>query len=89
MSAPKVEIYTSPWCGYCTRAKRLLDGKGVTYEEIDVMAEPARRAEMTSRAGGRTSVPQVFINGQHIGGCDDTHALDRDGKLDALLGIGA
>lgn len=89
MSAPKVEIYTSPWCGYCTRAKRLLDGKGVTYEEIDVMAEPARRAEMTSRAGGRTSVPQVFINGQHIGGCDDTHTLDRDGKLDALLGIGA
>lgn len=86
MPTPKVEIYTSPWCGYCTRAKRLLDNKGVAYDEFDVMAEPARRAEMTRRAGGRTSVPQVFIDGQHIGGCDDTHALDRAGKLDLLLG---
>lgn len=89
MSAPKVEIYTSPWCGYCTRAKRLLDSKGVDYIEIDVMEQPARRSEMTDRAGGRTSVPQVFIDGRHIGGCDDTHALERAGKLDSLLGIGA
>lgn len=88
MSAPKVEIYTSPWCGYCTRAKRLLDSKGVAYEEIDIMAEPARRPEMIDRTGGRTSVPQVFIDGQHIGGCDDTHALDKAGKLNPLLGIG-
>jgi glutaredoxin 3 len=89
MPAAKVEIYTSPWCGYCTRAKSLLDRKGVSYQEIDVMAEPRRRAEMSQRADGRTSVPQLFIDGAHIGGCDDTLALERAGKLDALLGIGA
>lgn len=88
MSSPKVEIYTSPWCGYCSRAKRLLDGKGVAYEEIDIMADPGRRPEMMERAGGRTSVPQVFIDGRHVGGCDDTYALERAGKLDPLLGIG-
>jgi len=89
MSSPKVEIYTSPFCPYCVRAKRLLDGKGVAYEEIDVMAHPARKPEMVQRAGGRTSVPQVFIDGRHIGGCDDTYALDGQGKLNPLLGLGA
>lgn len=89
MASHKVEIYTSPWCGYCSRAKRLLDTKGVDYEEIDIMAQPTRKAEMIKRAGGRTTVPQVFIDGRHIGGCDDTQAMDRAGKLDRLLGIGA
>jgi glutaredoxin 3 len=84
---PKIEIYTSPWCGYCARAKKLLDAKGVSYEEIDVDAHPRRRPEMVERAGGRTSVPQVFIDGQHIGGCDDTYALEKAGKLDGLLGL--
>lgn len=88
MPTPKVEIYTSPWCGYCARAKRLLDNKGVSYEEFDIMAQPKRRTEMMARAGGRTSVPQIFIDGLHIGGCDDAHALDRVGKLDPLLGLG-
>ncbi|HYE51754.1 MAG TPA: glutaredoxin 3 [Azospirillaceae bacterium] len=85
----KVEIYTSPFCPYCHRAKRLLDDKGVAYEEIDVMANPRRRPEMVERAGGRTTVPQVFIDGRALGGCDDIHALDRAGKLDPLLGAGA
>lgn len=84
---PKIEIYTSPWCPYCVRAKRLLDEKGVAYEEIDVMAHPRRRPEMVERAGGRTSVPQIFIDGRGIGGCDDMHALDRQGRLDPLLGL--
>lgn len=80
----KVEIYTSMFCGYCHRAKKLLSGKGVTFDEFDVMADPARRREMMQRAG-RSSVPQVFINGCHVGGCDDLYALDRAGKLDPLL----
>lgn len=82
-----VEIYTSPFCPYCARAKRLLDGKGVSYEEIDVYQHPNRRDEMVERAGGRTTVPQVFIDGQSLGGCDDIHALDHQGKLDPLLGL--
>lgn len=81
----QVEIYASPFCPYCARAKSLLGKKGVSYTEIDVMAEPDRRPEMIQRAGGKTSVPQIFIDGQHVGGCDDIHALDRAGKLDALL----
>lgn len=85
---PKIEIYTSPWCPYCVRAKRLLDEKSVPYEEIDVMAQPRRRPEMVERAGGRTSVPQIFIDGQGIGGCDDMYALDRQGRLDPMLGLG-
>ncbi|WP_114392370.1 glutaredoxin 3 [Oleisolibacter albus] len=85
---PKVEIYTSPWCGYCARAKRLLDAKGVAYEEIDIMAEPRRRPEMEQRSG-RHTVPQIFVDDQSLGGCDDIHALDKAGKLDALLGLGA
>ena len=81
----KVEIYTSPFCGYCFRAKRLLDSKGVSFEEFDVMMDQAKREEMVERAGGRSTVPQVFIDGRHIGGCDELHALDRAGKLDPLL----
>jgi glutaredoxin 3 len=81
----KVEIYTTFLCGYCYRAKKLLENKGVAYEETDVMAEPAKRKEMLQRAGGRTTVPQIFIDGRHIGGCDDLYALDAEGGLDPLL----
>ncbi|HYH18659.1 MAG TPA: glutaredoxin 3 [Azospirillum sp.] len=82
-----VVIYTTPFCPYCTRAKRLLDSKGVTYEEIDLYMHPGRRDEMVQRAQGRTTVPQVFIDGKPFGGSDDIHALDRAGKLDPLLGL--
>ena len=85
----EVEIYTTMWCPYCARAKALLESKSVPFTEIDIMEQGARRPEMIQRAGGRTSVPQIFINGEHIGGCDDMMALDRAGKLDAKLGIGA
>ncbi len=85
----KVEIYTQPWCGYCTRAKNLLDDKGVAYEEIDVMMEPARKREMIERAEGRTSTPQIFIDGKPVGGSDDIAALNRKGELDRLLGLSA
>ena len=80
-----VEIYTSPLCGYCHAAKRLLSQKGVSFAEIDVLAEPDRRAEMTRRSGGGRTVPQIFIGETHVGGCDDLFALDRAGKLDPLL----
>jgi len=81
----KVEVYTSMLCGYCYRAKKLLEQKGVSFTEIDLMVNPSRRAEMVERSGGRTSVPQIFIDGRHIGGCDDLMALDRAGGLDPLL----
>jgi glutaredoxin 3 len=84
---PKIEIYTQPFCGYCYRAKKLLDDKGVEYEEIDVMEQPNRRGEMVERAGGRTSTPQIFVDGQALGGSDDIAALNRKGELDGLLGI--
>ena len=80
-----VEIYTSPLCGYCHAAKRLLNSKGVEFSEVDIWAEPDRKAEMIARANGGRTVPQIFIGGTHVGGCDDLHALERDGKLDALL----
>ncbi len=80
-----VEIYTKAWCPYCTRALRLLSEKGVEAQEHDITMGGPRRAEMIQRAGGRTTVPQVFIDGQHIGGSDDLAALDRAGKLDPLL----
>ena len=79
-----VEIYTTPTCPYCIAAKALLKKKGVAYTEIDVGANPALRAAMTERAG-RRSVPQIFIGGVHVGGCDDLHALDHAGKLDPML----
>ena len=81
----EVVLYSSEFCGYCMRAKKLLTSKGVSYQDIDLGAQPARRAEMVERAGGRTTVPQIFIDGRHIGGCDDLHALDRSGQLDSLL----
>ena len=80
-----VEIYTTPWCGYCRAAKTLLTRKGVQFVEIDVGSDPARRQEMLSRANGRTTVPQIFIGTTHVGGSDDLHALERAGKLDQLL----
>jgi glutaredoxin 3 len=80
-----VEIYTTPICGYCMRAKRLLDGKGVPFTEIDVMGNPEKRAEMVRRSGGGRTVPQIFIDGTPIGGCDELHALERTGKLDPML----
>ena len=82
---PRVEIYTKFFCGYCARAKRLLDSKEVDYEEIDLSSDPSRRSEMIHRAHGRTTVPQIFIDGRHVGGSDDLHALDRSGRLDLLL----
>lgn len=82
---PTIEIYTKPTCGFCHMAKRLLNSKGISYAEVDISAQPARRAEMIQRANGRSTVPQIFIDGTHIGGCDDLFALDRGGKLDALL----
>ncbi|WP_425097744.1 glutaredoxin 3 [Tropicibacter sp. S64] len=80
-----VEIYSSPLCGFCHAAKRLLTQKGVTFSEVDVLKEPNRRSEMMDRAGGRHTVPQIFIGGSHVGGCDDLYALERAGKLDSLL----
>jgi glutaredoxin 3 len=81
----KVEIYTKWGCPYCTRAKRLLDGKGATYTEYDITMGGPKRAEMIQRAHGRITVPQVFIDGQHVGGSDDLAALDARGGLDPLL----
>ncbi len=80
----KVEIYTTPFCGYCARAKGLLEQKGAAYDEMDVMEDSAKRVEMRERSK-RSTVPQIFINGQHIGGSDELAALDRAGKLDGLL----
>jgi glutaredoxin 3 len=82
---PKVEIYTKMTCGFCVRAKRLLDMKKVVYEEIPVDLGGARKAEMVERSGGRMTVPQIFVDGKHIGGCDALMALEYDGKLDELL----
>jgi glutaredoxin 3 len=83
----RVEMYSSMFCGFCARAKSLLSRKGVQFEDVDVMEHPERRAEMRQRAGGRNTVPQIFIDGVHVGGSDDLHALDAEGKLDSMLGI--
>jgi glutaredoxin 3 len=80
----KIEIYTTPWCGYCARAKALLEKKGAAFEETDVMEDAVKRTEMRERSR-RTTVPQIFINGRHIGGSDELAALEQAGKLDALL----
>jgi len=85
MSAPAVVMYTTSWCPYCERARRLLTRKGVTFSEIDVESAPEKRAEMQQKSGRRT-VPQIFIGETHVGGSDDLHALEDAGKLDALLG---
>jgi glutaredoxin 3 len=82
---PSVRIYTTPICPYCARAKALLRKKGVAFEEIDVMMDPAARDEMEARSGGRRTVPQIFIGQHHVGGCDDLCALEEAGELDALL----
>lgn len=80
----RIEIYTTPFCGYCARAKGLLDRKGAAYEEMDVMMDDQKRTEMRERSR-RTTVPQIFINGEHIGGSDELAALEQAGKLDPLL----
>lgn len=82
---PKIEIYTKFLCPYCTRAKSLLKAKGASFEEIDITLCGDKRAEMIGRSEGRTTVPQIFIGGRHVGGSDDLAALDAEGKLDALL----
>ena len=81
----KVEIYSSPLCGFCHAAKRLLDGKGVKFLETNVLAQPAKKNEMIQRANGGRTVPQIFIGDKHIGGFDDLSALERAGKLDKIL----
>lgn len=82
---PQIIVYSGPHCSYCDRAKALLKKKGVAFEEFDVRADPAKREEMLKKSNGRKTIPQIFINGQHIGGCDDLHALDAKGLLDGLL----
>lgn len=85
-TSPQIDIYTKWGCGYCWRAKALLDSKGAAYEEHDITMGGPRRSEMMARAPGAMTVPQIFIGEVHVGGSDDLHALDRTGKLDMLLG---
>ena len=80
-----VEIYTTPTCGFCLAAKRLLDQKGVAFTEFDVSRDPELRQAMMTRANGGYTVPQIFVDGAHVGGCDDLCALERSGRLDPLL----
>jgi glutaredoxin 3 len=88
MAEPRVVVYSKPFCGYCSAAKRLLGRKGVEFIEIDVMLDPDGRQQMLARSGGRRTVPQIFIDGRHIGGFDDLRALDEAGELDPLLAAG-
>jgi len=88
MSEPKIVMYSTGWCPYCSRARELLKSKGVDFEEIDVEARPEARAEMTARSGGRRTVPQIFIGATHVGGCDDLLELEAGGRLDTLLKTG-
>lgn len=81
----KVELYTSPLCGYCARVKQLLKSKGVRYSETNVMAQPNKRSEMMKRSNGGHTVPQIFIGDKHVGGCDELYELERQGKLDKIL----
>lgn len=80
-----VEIYTSPLCGFCHAAKRLLKQKDINFSEVDVLVDPSRKPEMIQRANGKKTVPQIFIGTTHVGGCDELYALERAGKLDSLL----
>ena len=89
MAALEVTLYTSAWCPYCMRAKALLERKGIAFREIDVEAGSEFRQEMIARSGGRRTVPQVFINGTHLGGSEELAAAERSGELDRLLGIPA
>jgi glutaredoxin 3 len=82
---PAVELYTTRYCPYCIAAKELLRRKGIDFKDIDVAGKPELRAEMMARAGGRHTVPQIFVGATHVGGCDDLYALDDAGKLDPLL----
>lgn len=84
MTQPRIVMYATGWCPYCQRARNLLAGKNLRFEEVDVESGPGLREEMQSRSG-RSSVPQIFIGATHVGGCDDLHALDREGGLDRLL----
>jgi glutaredoxin 3 len=83
---PEIIVYTKDYCPYCHAAKDLLRKKGAAFTEVDIQKHPERRAEMIQKAGGRSTVPQIFIGGRHVGGCDDIHALDSAGKLDPMLG---
>jgi len=85
VAEPRILVYSTPFCGYCTAAKRLLTKKGAEYTEVDVMMDPDRRREMLSKSGGQRTVPQIFIDGRHIGGFDELNALDKAGELDGLL----
>jgi glutaredoxin 3 len=85
MGESRILVYSTPFCGYCAAAKRLLTAKGAEYTEIDVMMDPERRQEMLAKSGGRRTVPQIFIDGRHIGGFDELSALDKAGGLDPLL----
>ena len=85
MAEPRVIVYSQPFCGYCSAAKRLLKEKGGEYSEVDVMSEAGHREEMIEGSGARRTVPQIFIDGRHIGGYDDLSALDKSGELDRLL----
>jgi glutaredoxin 3 len=88
-ATPKVEVYTTPICPYCSAAKDLLKRKGVDFTEINVMSDAEKRQEMVARAGGRMTVPQIFIGATHVGGCDDLYDLEHEGKLDPLLAAAA
>ena len=83
----EIEIYTSPFCGFCNAAKRLLDKKGVAYREIDVMMNSGKREEMTKRSGGSRTVPQIFVDNEHLGDCEAIMEMDADDDLDARLGL--
>jgi glutaredoxin 3 len=85
VAEPRILVYSTPFCGYCAAAKRLLTAKGAEYAEIDVMMDPERRQEMLAKSGGLRTVPQIFIDGHHIGGFDELNALDKAGDLDPLL----
>ena len=84
---PKVEIYTTPFCPFCFHAKRLLEEKGITFTEIGVMMAPGKRSEMAERAGGSRTVPQIFVDGEYLGDCEEVYRLEDDGALDAVLGV--
>ena len=87
MTMPQIEIYTKAFCGYCVRAKRLLEAKGVAFDEYDITLGGPKRLEMLQRAQGRSTVPQIFIDDRHVGGSDDLYELERSGRLDPLLNV--
>ena len=82
-----IEIYTSPFCGFCYRAKSLLNDKGVDYIEVDIISQPKRHSEMLKRTGGLQTVPQIFIDNRHIGGCDELYELEAKDNLDSILNL--